>query len=99
MASNSKILRERRLRNLERSYRTKRNELKYIKIYGKTPGERFKAMLELDRMDKNGSRTRQRRRCSHCYRPRGVNRIGLCSQHTREAIGKGLLPGVIQGRQ
>jgi ribosomal protein S14 len=98
MASNSKILREKKLKELENSCREERRKLKHAKRYGKTAAERFEAMQKLDKMGGNCSKTRQRRRCSHCYRPRGVRRLGLCSQHTKEFIGLGLLPGVIQGR-
>lgn len=99
MASNSKIRREKRLRKLELGSREERKRLKDVKRYGKVPAERFEAMLELDKMGANSSRTRHRRRCAQCNRPRGVRRLGLCSQHTRESIGLGLLPGVIQGRK
>ena len=56
--------------------------------------ERIEALDALQKLHRNASPTRWRRRCRVCGRPRGVYRkFGLCRIHLRESLMNGDVPG------
>lgn len=57
--------------------------------------ERWDAMIALQKMPRDASRSRRRNRCKLCGRPRGYNRLtGLCRLHMRLATINGMVPGM-----
>lgn len=74
----------------------KRAELKaIIKDLSIAPDERFQAVLQLDKMSANGSKTRKRNRCGITGRPRGYFRkFKLSRIALRDLASRGELPGV-----
>jgi len=60
-----------------------------------TDDERWNAMIALQKMPRDASRSRRRNRCKLCGRPRGYNRLtGLCRLHMRLATIYGMVPGM-----
>ena len=57
-------------------------------------------MLQLDSLDRRGSKVKIRRRCVASGRPRGHlggrNFIPFCRHEFRDLVGQGLLPGFVQ---
>ena len=59
--------------------------------------ERWDAMIMLQKMPRDGSRSRQRSRCVLTGRPRGYyRRFGLARNKLRELIMRGEVPGVVK---
>ena len=57
--------------------------------------ERMVARLKFQKLPRNSSPVRQRRRCSLTGRPRGVFRkFGLCRNKLREVAMRGEIPGL-----
>lgn len=57
--------------------------------------DRLKARMTLQKLPRNGARSRVRNRCSLTGRPRGVYRkFGLCRNKFRELALLGQIPGV-----
>lgn len=54
----------------------------------------FVAMLSIQKMDRNGSKTRHRKRCFVTGRPRGITKLGIERNKLREFSLFGLLPGM-----
>ena len=54
----------------------------------------FVAMLSIQKLERDGSKTRHRRRCFVTGRPRGITKIGLERNKLREFALFGLLPGM-----
>jgi small subunit ribosomal protein S14 len=75
---------------------TKRAALKkIIKNLSIAPDERFRAVLKLDEMKVDGSKTRKRNRCGLTGRPRGYFRkFNLSRIALRDLASRGELPGV-----
>ena len=53
------------------------------------------AILKLNKKKRDGSKSRVRRRCQNCGRPRGVFRkFGLCRMCIRKYAMQGIIPGL-----
>ena len=77
---------------LSQSQAPGRDELRdFIK---KNP-DNAEAILKLNKKKRDGSKTRVRRRCQSCGRPRGVYRkFGLCRMCIRKHVMQGFIPGL-----
>ena len=103
MAKKSRINRNDRIERISKKAESKRIALKEkIKTLPAESSadyqERFKqafvAMLGIQKMDRNGSKTRHRKRCFVTGRPRGITKIGIERNKLREFSLFGLLPGM-----
>ena len=83
---------------LVKKHASKRAELKkIIQDRSIAPDERFQAMLKLDEMPRNSSKTRKRNRCALTGRPRGYYRkFNLSRIALRDLASRGELPGVVK---
>lgn len=81
---------------LNKTHAEKRKELAKIIGHADTSvEEQFQAMLNLQKLPRDSSPTRQRNRCAVTGRPRGYFRkFGLCRNKLREVIMRGEAPGV-----
>lgn len=98
MAKLSMIAREEKRRRMSNRDLVKRSELK-AKIIDESLSdeERWNAMIMLQKLPRNGSRSRQRNRCVITGRPRGYyRRFGLARNKLRELIMRGEVPGVVK---
>ena len=98
MAKLSMVAREEKRKRLCQRDFAKRSELK-AKIIDESLSdeERWDAMILLQKMPRNGSRSRQRNRCVLTGRPRGYyRRFGLGRNKLRELIMRGEVPGVVK---
>ncbi len=96
MAKKSMMAREaKRVRTVAR-YAARRAELKaIIKSPGSSLEQIDEAVLKLQKMPRDASSSRQRRRCQITGRPHGVYRkFGLCRNKLREATMRGDVPGL-----
>lgn len=92
------IAREEKRRRMSNRDLVKRRELK-AKIIDESLSdeERWNAMIMLQKLPRNGSRSRQRNRCVITGRPRGYyRRFGLARNKLRELIMRGEVPGVVK---
>ncbi|MCY4245484.1 MAG: 30S ribosomal protein S14 [Gammaproteobacteria bacterium] len=99
MAKKSMIAREKKRRRLAARYRTKRAALLLqMKAVGEGEDEHVRAaMLQLQQLPRDSSRSRQRNRCQASGRPRGYYRkFGLARNKLREVIMRGEAPGVVK---
>lgn len=98
MAKVSMIERERRRAQLVEKYAAKRRELKQIIASPSTEDEqRFEAVIALQRLPRDSSPVRKRRRCRLTGRPHGVYRkFGLARNKLREAAMRGDIPGLVK---
>ena len=96
MAKTSMIEREKRRAKLARQQGAKRAALKEaIRSPKSTDEEREEAQRKLQSLPRDGSASRQRKRCSITGRSRGVYRkFGLGRQKLREATMRGDVPGL-----
>lgn len=98
MAKTSIIEREKKRAKTVAKYASKRAELK--KVVGDrnaSDDERWQAQLQLQRLPRDASPVRQRRRCALTGRPRGVyRRFGLGRNKLREAAMRGDVPGLVK---
>lgn len=96
MAKTSMVEREKKRSRLNKKYHKKRLELKeIISSLHSSDEERLDAEYRLQKLPRDSSRTRQRRRCRMCGRSRANNRLtGLCRIHMRNAVMNGLVPGM-----
>lgn len=96
MAKVSMIERDKKRRRRVQSDAKKRAELKaIIKDQSIPADERFQAVLKLDEMSSNGSKTRIRNRCALTGRPRSYYRkFNLSRIALRDLASRGELPGV-----
>lgn len=76
--------------------KTKRDQLRSDVINPElSDDDRWNAMLAMQKLSRDSSKSRQRNRCKVCGRPRGYNRLtGLCRMHMRLALIFGLIPGM-----
>jgi small subunit ribosomal protein S14 len=73
----------------------KREVLKAALLAADTLEGKLAGMTSLAKMDRNGSKSRQRNRCAFTGRPHGYHRaFGVARVMLREMASKGLLPGV-----
>lgn len=98
MAKLSLIEREKKRTRIVAKYAAKRAELKKVVAdRSASDDERWQAQLQLQRLPRNASPVRQRRRCGMTGRPRGVYRkFGLGRNKLREAAMRGDIPGLVK---
>ncbi|MEW6168424.1 MAG: 30S ribosomal protein S14 [Pseudomonadota bacterium] len=96
MAKTSMIEREKKRTSLASRYGKKRAKLKEIISSTKASAEEKEAaVIALQKLPRDSSKTRQRTRCSLTGRPRGVYRkFKLGRNKLREAAMKGEIPGL-----
>lgn len=96
MAKVSMVERDKKRAKLVKSQAAKRAALKAIIRNKDLPAEeRFEAVLKLDKLSANGSKTRMRNRCALTGRPRGYYRkFNLSRIALRDLASRGELPGV-----
>lgn len=96
MAKVCMVERDKKRTKLVKSQAAKRAELKAIIKNKDLPAEeRFQAVMKLDEMSANGSKTRKRNRCALTGRPRGYFRkFNLSRIALRDLASRGELPGV-----
>lgn len=98
MAKVSMIEREKKRAKTVAKYAVKRAALKAtIANVNCGDDERWQAQLQLQKLPRNASPSRQRRRCRITGRPHGVYRkFGLCRNKLREAAMRGDVPGLVK---
>lgn len=96
MAKTSMIEREIKRQRIAKKYAAKRAELKKIVLSTTaTDEEKWDAQVKLQKLPRDASPTRQRRRCQITGRPHGVYRkFGICRNKLREHAMKGDVPGL-----
>ena len=98
MARTSIIEREKKREKTVAKYAAKRTRLK--KIIGDrnaSDDERWQAQMQLQKLPRDASPIRLRRRCAETGRPRGVYRkFGLGRNKLREAAMRGDVPGLVK---
>jgi len=96
MAKTSMIERETRRLKVAARYAKKRAALKSTILSVKaTDEEKWEAQIKLQKLPRDASPSRQRRRCQITGRPHGVYRkFGLCRIKLREHAMKGDIPGL-----
>ncbi|MEQ8858422.1 MAG: 30S ribosomal protein S14 [Pseudomonadales bacterium] len=98
MAKTSMVEREKKRARMVAKYAKKRAELKAIIGDRNLPEEeRWIAQEQLQKLPRNSSPVRQRRRCGLTGRPHGVYRkFGLGRNKLREAAMRGDVPGLVK---
>jgi small subunit ribosomal protein S14 len=98
MARLSIINRNQQRKHLAHKYAVKRAELKEKIRHPKTSDEeRAEAVIELQKLPRDSSRTRQRNRCGLTGRSRGYYRkFGLSRSELRKLMMKGEVPGILK---
>ena len=98
MAKKSMIAREHKRAQTVAKYAAKRAQLKEtINNFDASEEERWDAQIQLQKLPRNASPVRQRRRCQITGRPHGVYRkFGLCRNKLREAAMRGDVPGLVK---
>ena len=98
MAKKSIIAREKKRTQTVAKYAVKRASLKAI--LGDTMAsddDKWDAQVRLQKLPRDASPVRQRRRCAITGRPHGVYRkFGLCRNKLREAAMRGDVPGLVK---
>lgn len=96
MATRISIEKNKHRRQLSAKYAAKRAALKKVIMDRDTPPEeRFRAVVKLAEMPRNGAKIRIRNRCALTGRARGYHRkFGLSRLMLRELASKGQIPGV-----
>ena len=98
MAKVSMMEREKKRAQIVKKYANKRAAIKAIlKDVNATDDERCEAQLRLQKLPRDASPSRQRRRCRLTGRPHGVyRRFGLGRNKLREAAMRGDVPGLVK---
>jgi small subunit ribosomal protein S14 len=98
MAKKSMIAREKKRTKLVAKYATKRAALKATIVdVNATDDEKWDAQVSLQKLPRDASPVRQRRRCQITGRPHGVYRkFGLGRNKLREAAMRGDVPGLVK---
>jgi small subunit ribosomal protein S14 len=98
MAKLSMILRDVKRKKLKAKHAKKRAELKAAIVNLKlSDEERQKAVVQLQKMPRDSSKSRIRNRCGLTGRPRGYyHKFGLSRSKLRELIMRGDVPGVVK---
>ena len=96
MAKTSTVERNKKRQRMVKQCAEKRAKLKAtIRDKKTSPEDRFRAVLALAEMPRNGIAIRVRNRCELTGRPRGVfSKFRLCRNKLRELASRGELPGV-----
>lgn len=98
MAKESMKAREAKRERIVKKYAAKRAELKATILSPDSSDEqRWDAQVKLQKLPRDASPTRQRRRCQITGRPHGVYRkFGLCRNQLRQAAMRGDVPGLVK---
>lgn len=98
MAKKSMIAREKKRTQTTAKFAVKRAALKAILTNVKASDEeKWEAQVKLQKLPRDASPVRQRRRCQVTGRPHGVYRkFGLCRNKLREAAMRGDVPGLVK---
>jgi small subunit ribosomal protein S14 len=98
MAKQSMIAREKKRERIVKQYAGKRAALKaIISDVNADDEQKWDAQIKLQKLPRNASPCRQRRRCQLTGRPHGVYRkFGLCRNKLREAAMRGDVPGLVK---
>ena len=98
MAKKSMIARENKRARMVAKYAEKRTALKaVIADVNASDEETWVAQIALQKLPRDASPVRQRRRCQITGRPHGVYRkFGLCRNKLREAAMRGDVPGLVK---
>jgi small subunit ribosomal protein S14 len=98
MAKKSMIAREKKRTRIAAKYAAKRATLKATLVSAKASDEeKWEAQVKLQKLPRDASPSRQRRRCQITGRPHGVYRkFGLCRNKLREAAMRGDVPGLVK---
>jgi small subunit ribosomal protein S14 len=98
MAKKSMIAREHKRIRIAAKYAAKRSAIKAILADTQASDEeKWDAQLRLQKLPRDASPVRQRRRCQITGRPHGVYRkFGLCRNKLREAAMRGDVPGLVK---
>ncbi|MGD8177358.1 30S ribosomal protein S14 [Marinimicrobium sp. ARAG 43.8] len=98
MAKKSMVAREVKRANTVAKYAAKRAELKaIISSPASTEEQVWEAQVKLQKLPRDASPSRIRRRCRVTGRPHGVYRkFGLCRHKLREAAMRGDVPGLVK---
>lgn len=98
MAKKSMIAREKKRIQIAAKYADKRAAIKAtLDNTQASDEEKWDAQIKLQKLPRDASPTRQRRRCQITGRPHGVYRkFGLCRNKLREAAMRGDVPGLVK---
>jgi len=98
MAKQSMIAREKKRELAVKKYAAKRTALKAIvSDVNASEEEKWEAQMKLQKLPRDASPSRMRRRCQLTGRPHGVYRkFGLCRNKLREAAMRGDVPGLVK---
>ncbi len=98
MAKKSVVAREAKRRVLVDKHADRRIELTNIIAAADTSAkEQWEAVMSLQKLPRDSSRSRGRNRCALTGRPRGyLRKFGLCRHKLREVIMRGEAPGVVK---
>ena len=98
MAKKSMIAREAKRTQLVAKYAAQRAELKQIiNNVSSSDDEKWEAQIKLQKLPRDSSPVRQRRRCQITGRPHGVYRkFGLSRNIMRQAAMRGDVPGLVK---
>ena len=98
MAKKSMIAREKKRTQTVAKYAVKRASLKAILVDTMaSDDDKWDAQVRLQKLPRDASPVRQRRRCAIPGRPHGVYRkFGLCRNKLREAAMRGDVPGLVK---
>jgi small subunit ribosomal protein S14 len=98
MAKTSMVEREKKRAKVRAKYAVKRAALKaIIADRNVSDDERWEAQLKLQKLPRDASPVRERRRCGITGRPHGVYRkFGLGRNKLREAAMRGDVPGLVK---
>ena len=98
MAKKSMVAREVKRRQLVEQFKDQREQLKQQLLdQDLSYDERWQAMLDLQKLPRDSSRSRKRKRCALTGRPRGFfRRFGLARNALREVVMRGEAPGVVK---
>lgn len=98
MAKASMIAREKKREKTVAKFAEKRAKLRAILAdVDASDEEKWDAQVAIQKLPRNASPSRQRRRCQITGRPHGVYRkFGLCRNKLREAAMRGDVPGLVK---
>jgi small subunit ribosomal protein S14 len=98
MAKQSMKARELKRTQTVKKFAVKRAELKAIIVsVSASDEEKWDAQVKLQKLPRDASPSRQRRRCQITGRPHGVYRkFGLCRNQLRQAAMRGDVPGLVK---
>lgn len=98
MAKKSMIAREKKRLQIAAKYAVKRAAIKATLVdVDASDDAKWEAQIMLQKLPRDASPIRQRRRCQITGRPHGVYRkFGLCRNKLREAAMRGDVPGLVK---